>query len=421
MNEFKITCPNCEEEFELTETLAETAVAEMRKQVLAESKKREDSLVEREEKISASEADLTRSKANIASEVARQVSDEQKKIKKQAEKEAKADVATEVEDLEKKLAAETKQRKKAETEELRLRNEAEDLAKDKDEWDLEKKRQLEKERKTIKSEVQKTVDEETRLKLAEKDKTIADMEKKVIEAQRTAAQGSQQTQGEVLELDIQDALERKFPLDEIEEVKKGQRGADIRQEVYSAPGVRAGTILWETKNAENWGADWIQKVKQDARDSKAEIPVIVSTVLPKGVRVFGEVDGVWVCEPAFATVIGVALRTGLVEASDARRASEGAATKAERLYQYMMSPEFRSWLEGIAEPFQQMQSDLVSEKRTMYARWNKREKQLERVMTSVAGLSGDLQGIAGDELPELPFSDEDALAIEQVEGDKEKE
>ena len=295
------------------------------------------------------------------------------------------------------------------------------MAKDKDEWDLEKKRQLEKERKTIKSEVHKTVDEETRLKLAEKDKTIADMEKKVIEAQRTAAQGSQQTQGEVLELDIQDALERKFPLDEIEEVKKGQRGADIRQEVYSAPGVRAGTILWETKNAENWGADWIQKVKQDARDSKAEIPVIVSTVLPKGVRVLGEVDGVWVCEPAFATVIGVALRTGLIEASDARRATEGAATKAELLYQYMMSPEFRSWLEGIAEPFKQMQSDLVSEKRTMYARWNKREKQLERVMTSVAGLSGDLQGIAGDELPGLPFSDEDALAIEQVEGDEAKE
>ena len=118
MNEIKITCPNCEEEFELTETLAGPAVAEMRKQVLADSKKRENSLIEREEKISSAEAELTRSKANIASEVARQVADEQKRIKKQAEKEAKADVATEVEDLEKKLATETKQRKKAETEEL---------------------------------------------------------------------------------------------------------------------------------------------------------------------------------------------------------------------------------------------------------------------------------------------------------------
>ena len=51
------------------------------------------------------------------------------------------------------------------------------------------------------------------------------------DAKRRSELGSQELQGEVLELDIQAALEQQFPQDRIEPVVKGARGADIIQAV----------------------------------------------------------------------------------------------------------------------------------------------------------------------------------------------
>ena len=50
---------------------------------------------------------------------------------------------------------------------------------------------------------------------------------------RKAEQGSMQLQGEVQELAIEEWLREKFPLDSIDEVKKGARGADCMQIVHT--------------------------------------------------------------------------------------------------------------------------------------------------------------------------------------------
>lgn len=80
----------------------------------------------------------------------------------------------------------------------------------------------------------------------------------------------------------------------------------------------------------------------------------------------------------------------------------------ERLYAYMIGNEFRAILEGIALPFRELHDELAAEKRTTQARWRRQERRIERVLSSVASLQGDLQGIAGSEMPQLPaFTEEE--------------
>ena len=171
-----------------------------------------------------------------------------------------------------------------------------------------------------------------------------------------------------------------------------------------------GAILWETKRAQNWGSDWTDKAKQDTREAKAEAAVIVSEVLPKGIASFGLHDGVWVTKPAFALPVAQLLRSGLVETAMARKATASKEDKADLLYDYMTGPDFFARLQGIAEPFAQMQQDLQKEKNSTIVRWNKREKQMTRVLHAAMGLTGDLQGLGGADMQSLEGFELKALA-----------
>jgi hypothetical protein len=217
-----------------------------------------------------------------------------------------------------------------------------------------------------------------------------------------AEQGSMQLQGEVLELDIENQLRTAFVHDLVEEVSKGIRGADVQHSVRTNSGNACGMILWETKRTKNWSGGWIDKLKEDMRASKAELAVLVSQILPDGVKHFGLVDGVWVCDYISALPLAAALRSGLINAAMARLAETGKAGKMEELYAYLCSHEFRQHIEAVVESFVAMQDDLLRERRAMEKAWGAREKQITRAIQHTAQLYGSIQGIAGSAaLPEI--------------------
>jgi hypothetical protein len=183
--------------------------------------------------------------------------------------------------------------KKAQDQELALRREKRQLEEAKEALRLEVQRTLDEERGKVKEQLRAAADQENRLKIAEKEKVIFDLKTKLDEAQRKAAQGSQQTQGEVLELDFEQQLRRAFPMDQIDEISKGLRGADVSHEVRGNTGRSCGVILYETKRTQNWSDSWIVKLKEDMRSVKAEFGVIITEVLPKGIARFGHHDGIW--------------------------------------------------------------------------------------------------------------------------------
>ena len=297
---------------------------------------------------------------------------------------------------------------KAQAELIKKQRELDDA---KREMDLTIEKRVQEGLTATREQAKKEAEDGLKLKVAEKDHTIASMQKKIEELKHRAEQGSQQLQGEVQELELENLLRSKFPFDTIEPVPKGEFGGDVMQRVIGANGQHSGTILWESKRTKNWSDTWLPKLRKDQRTAKAEISVIVSQALPKDVETFGTIDGVWVTHPRSTLPVAAILRQLLIEVALARKANKGQQTKTEMIYRYLTGPQFRQRVEAIVEAFSTMQGDLDKERKAIMKQWAKREVQIERVMQATVGMYGDLQGMAGKTLQEI-----DGLSLAALEG-----
>lgn len=297
--------------------------------------------------------------------------------------------------LQEQLEAERKKRKEAEESELNLRKERQKLQEEKEEWELAKERQLDEERDIIRQKTAEKFAEKQELKDREKDELIKSLREKIEDLNQRAEQGSQQTQGEILELVIEDFLKEKFPLDEIVAVPKGLNGADILQKVRNKHGDRCGTIIWETKRTKAWSDGWCEKLKEDQQKAKADIAILLSSALPKDITGFGQYQGIWVTDRACSFSLTQAMRMNLMSLNEVRRAAEDRGTKVEDLYNYLTSPEFTQRVSTIVEYFTAMKEDLDKEKKAIQKLWEKREKQIEKVTEKTIQIQGHLEAIIG--------------------------
>jgi len=238
------------------------------------------------------------------------------------------------------------------------------------------------------------------LKLLEKDKLLADALKKNEELKQKLTQGSQQTQGEVLELSLEEMLRTEFPQDEIQEVAKGVRGADIIQIVRDKYGRACGSIIWETKNAK-WSNSWLDKLKSDQRAAKADIAVLSSIHVPEEVKQFVLRNGVWICTPQSMVSLATALRLQIYQVFITKSSVEQKSEQVEALYNYFTSPEFSHRIETIMDTFESMQKEIDTERKWFNAKWERQEKLVRKALDSTSGMYGSLQGALGEKLPEL--------------------
>lgn len=361
---------------------------------LEAARQREESLLKREQSLEDRQRTLER-------EVQEKLKTERTALLQQARQEATAEATAQLSSLQEELTKNRTKLSEAQKAELDLRKQKQALEDEKREFELEKQRAIDAERSKIHEKAQRDAAEEYRLKTAEKDKLISDMQKQVEELKRKAEQGSQQLQGEVQELDLEATLRAAFPKDTIEPVPKGTFGGDTLQRVAGPLGNSIGTILWESKRTKAWSDGWLAKLRSDQREAKAEICAIVTSTLPKGINSFGQMDGVWICDMASAVPLAIVLRYALVEVATARQASEGKQTKMELVYGYLTGPNFRQRVEAIKEAFENMREDLEAEKKVIQKQWAKRDKQIEAVIANTVGMYGDLQGIAGKSMPEI--------------------
>ncbi len=388
-----IECPNCGHSIPVSEVLSHQIAERARAESSAEIAKLNSSLARKEQDIREREGKLDEAvKARVTALTAG--------IEKEAREKATGSVSTELTDLKNQLAEASQQRDIAQKAELDARKRARELDERAKNLDLEAARKIDAERRKIQEEASRRADEQYQLKLAEKEKQIQDAKKANDELKRKLDQGSQQVQGEVLELQLEELLRSTFPMDQIEPVPKGLNGADIVQRVMSKSGRLCGTIIWETKRTKVFSEPWLQKLKDDQRRLAAEIAVLVSEALPKDCSTFLYINEVWVSAPQCAMSLAAALRMQLSNVAVARAAANGAKQKSEVLYEYVVaSTQFRQRVEAIAEAFIGMQAGLQEEKRTAQRQWAKREKQIEQVISNTAGMYGELQALTG--LPDL--------------------
>lgn len=320
----------------------------------------------------------------------------------EARKQAGATAELEKRQLEARLAAEQAKLAEAQQAELALRKKTGELEARARDLDLELARRLDAAKTEWEAGLRQALAAEQDLKFKEKERQIEDMKRVIDDLKRKSEQGSQEMQGEVLEIDIQSALERQFPHDLIQPVPKGMTGADLIQEVRDATLTVSGHIIWEAKNTKHWQPVWLDKLKADQREAGAALAVLVSVALPDGVRGFAQMNGVWVTDLAHYPMLAVALRDQLQQVAFARAAGQGKNEKMELLYRYLAGDEFRHRVEAIVEAFTAIRAQLDKERRAMNKHWAEREKQIERVITSTTGMYGALQGIIGQGLAAIP-------------------
>lgn len=408
MAEPTIICPQCKTEIKLTESLAAPLLEATKRDFEQRLAQKDADAAKRDGALREREAALAKSQESLEEQVAEKLKLERHKIAAEEARKAKLalsndlDLKTkellEIQSILKQKDEKLAEAQKAQADLLRKQRELDDA---KRELDLTVEKRVQEGLTATRDQARKEAEESLKLKVMEKEQTIAGMQKQIEELRRKAEQGSQQLQGEVQELELEALLSSKFPLDHIQPVPKGEYGGDALQRVSGPFGQTCGTILWESKRTKNWSDGWLVKLREDQRQAKAELAVIVSQVLPKDVDTFDLIDGVWVVHPKATLPVAMALRHSLMEVAAARQATEGQQTKMEMVYDYLMGPRFRQRVQAIVEAFSTMQEDLDKERKAIMKQWAKREEQIGRVMQATVGMYGDLQGIAGKSLQEI--------------------
>lgn len=331
----KIKCPHCGKQVEISEAVRH----EVEQSVLKEEREKQ-------------KIELEKAKIQAAEE---------------KEKEVKAEAQKELKILEEKLAKEEKEK--------------EEFAK-----------------KAI-EQAEKDALEKHRLERLEWEKQKTDMQKALDDAQRKAKQGSQQLQGEVMELDLEEKLKKMFPNDEFLPVPKGVEGGDIWQKI-TFKGRVIGSILWELKRTKAWSNGWITKLKDDAAKISATECIIISQTLPDGVKAFDRKDGVWLSE--FENAINVCRFIRFYITSLASVKSTASQTDEEwgRVRDYMLSDSFKHRMQAHFDGVKALRDHHESEKRNTILRWKKTEAHIEKLDINTTNFYGELKAIVS-ELPEI--------------------
>ncbi len=265
-----------------------------------------------------------------------------------------------------------------------------------------------------KEKIRKTEEDKNELRFKELMKQLEDQKRLTEEMKRKQEQGSMQLQGEVQELAIEEWLRTKFPLDTIDEIKKGARGGDCVQIVNTRNQQNCGTIYYESKRTKDFSATWLEKFKTDIRERNANIGVLVTEAMPAGMERMGLKEGIWICTfEEFKGLSGV-LRESIIQLSNALSSQENKGDKMHMLYDYLTSNAFRLQVEAIVEGFTTMRADLEKEKNAMGRMWKQREKQIEKVTQNTIEMYGSIRGIAGSAVQEVKLLnlDTDDLLLE---------
>lgn len=401
-----ITCPNCQHGFELTDAVR----SELEKQVRGEHATRlADERKAREAEFAAREAALAKQAA--AAQAALEAKFAKSKLEQAAALEA-AVAARLKDEYEVKLGLLTQtsadnaaKLKAAQTRELEFLKKVEALTSKEAELELQLQRTLSEERAKLAEKIRQEEGEKAKLKEADWDLRLKEMASKLEqqkaladEMQRKAEQGLTQRQGEVMEVALEELLRATFVHDEIAEVGKGVRGADCVQTVRNRQGQPCGRIIFESKRTAAFAGDWIEKLKADMRACGADVAVLVTQTLPKGIDRFGEKDGVWVCTFAEVGALTHVLREGLLRVAAVQKSQENRGDKMLMLYEYLTGNEFSEQWKAIREAFAAMQASIQKERDAMEKLWKAREKQLAKALINMAGIKGSIEGISGQDV-----------------------
>ena len=408
-----VVCPNCNHQIPLTESIAAPLLEAERRKFQEKLLERETEFARKSAELQKQQTDLAKAKEGFEEQLKERLETERQQVIATESRKAREQVANDLSAMKQQLAEsqqllEVRNLKLAEAQQaqadaLRKQRELDEKTR---ELEITIEKRVQSSQAELIAKARRDASDELKSQVSQKDAQIDSLGRTVEELKRKLEQGSQQTQGEAFKLELESLLRGKFPLDLVEPVAKGEAGGDIVQTVNGQVGSPAGVILWELKSTKSWSDAWLAKLRDNKRAAKADVALIVSTALPKGIETFDLVDGVYVAHPRCALPVALTLRQGLLEVANTRTTQGGQQSKAEQVYQYLTGTRFKQRVEAIVERFTDMRDEIDKERKFMTKAWAKRESQLGAMVDSTVGMVGDLQGIVGQAMPEIAAIDE---------------
>jgi hypothetical protein len=394
-----IKCPACGHEFPITEIIND--VIEREKAGLREQ------FVKEKEKLNKLKEEFEKQKSSLRIQLEEELTKKNKEWQEQQFQLIKKQTQTEVEALKKIITENEKIISEARKKELEMMQLRRELKETKENMEVEMaKRKLEWQEE-LEKKIRSKAEEEYQLKMKEMELALESQKKLIDELKKKAEQGSMQLQGEAMEMVLEDVLKNSFPVDTIQEVPKGVRGADCIQNVRNSLGQECGKIVYESKRTKNFSNEWIDKLKDDARALGADIAVLVTEALPKDMDHFGYVNGIWICRFRDLIPLAFALRDRLIHVHEALKSSENKGEKMNMLYHYLTGNEFRQQIEAITEGFMKLKEGIAKERAMMEKNWKEREKQIEKIFLNTTHMYGSIKAIAGNAVGSVKYLDED--------------
>jgi len=416
MDNNQIHCPNCGTAIDVQDILAHKLEEGIRKEFNNQLAKEQKKFQDMEAKLQKDKEEFDQKKKMenelFQERMEKQLKEEKKSMEAKLKAKLNEEQAEQFQSLQKELNEKSEQLKELN----RAKAEIEKIKREKDELkeavEAESQKKLNEILSLEKEKIRKTEEEKNELRIKEMQKQLEDQKKLTEEMKRKQEQGSMQLQGEVQELAIEEWLMTKFPLDSIEEIKKGARGGDCIQTVNTHARQNCGKIYYESKRTKDFQAGWIEKFKADMREKGADIGVLVTDAMPAGLERMGIKDGVWICSYEEFKGLCNVLRESLIQLSQAVASQENKGDKMHMLYDFLTSNIFRMQVEAIVEGFSSMKNALESEKRSMQRIWKEREKQIEKVITNTIDMHASIRGIAGNAIQSVKALELDAGSIE---------
>jgi hypothetical protein len=415
----KITCPTCNTELDVEEVLEKRIRQEEQQKFNAELATKESEFKKKESALAQQAAAVKEQAAALEKQVAEQVAQKtqaelarrEKEIAKQTEEKIKSSYEVQLKSLTEDAAESKKQLQGLKTAQIENERLKRQIDSQKQDFELEYEKKLSLKLKEEGDSIVKREAERNEKQVAELQKQLADAKKAAEDAVRKAEQGSQQLQGEVQELLIEDFLRATFPTDEIGEVKKGVSGADVKQIVRNQIGLESGTILYESKNTQTFQKDWIEKLKTDAEKEKADIAVLITKTMPKGMEHLGLMNGVWVCSVSEFKGLVFVLRENIIKLAEVRMAQTNKGDKVQMLYDYLTDVKFAEQIRRVVLGFKELQEGYEKEKKAQQKIWMKRDAQLEMMFRNTTDFITQIQVIAGSSFLQLEAPEEELAAL----------
>ncbi len=396
-----IKCPNCRHEFAMEEAVSEQYKKDLREQMIEFTRKKEDEFLKKSR-------DLTKQLQEQEDNFQKKFNEEKKLIQQKLEEDLRKSIHHDFENrltiLQQSNEEQQEKLKSARQKELEFLQKEQALKTKEEELEILHQRKLQEDRTKISEEIRRNEElknqsreNDFQLQLQELKKQLEDQKKLAEEMKRRADQGSSQLHGEVQELALEKLLQNAFPFDLVEPIAKGVRGADCTLTVRNSTGQECGKIIYESKRTKNFEADWIDKLKNDMRQQGAQVAILVTRVMPRDMTIFGEKNGIWICNFSEVRALTEVLRDGISRIFQASRNQQNKGDKMQLLYDYLTSSEFSEQWKAIREGFSSMKMSIQRERDMMEKLWKTREKQLEKVLLNAAHIKGSMEGISGQD------------------------